>query len=109
NRINSMFEDGAATQKQLDDINGQISVYRRQLQAIQVQKSSITAELSALKSQISLIEDQIRRATIRNPIQGIVIANYIEFGEMAAPGKPLYRIANLNDMTLRAFVDAHQL
>lgn len=109
NRINSMFEDGAATQKQLDDINGQISVYRRQLQAIQVQKSSITAELSALKSQISLIEDQIRRATIRNPIQGIVLANYIEFGEMAAPGKPLYRIANLNDMTLRAFVDAHQL
>lgn len=109
NRIISMFESGAATQKQVDDINGQINVLNRQLQSVQVQKSNITAELSALQSQISIIEDQIRRATIKNPINGIVLANYIEFGEMTAPGKPLYRIANLNEMTLRAFVDARQL
>ena len=109
NRILTMFESGAATQKQVDDVQGQIRVLNRQLESIQVQKSTITAELNALTAQTRLIEDQIQKATVINPVRGTVLANYVEFGEMVTPGKPLYRIANLKEMTLRAFVDARQL
>jgi HlyD family secretion protein len=108
-RILSMFESGAATQKQVDDVQGQIRVLTRQLESTQVQKSTIAAELDALTAQMDLTVDQIRRATVLNPVPGTVLANYVEFGEMVTPGKPLYRIANLKEMTLRAFVDARQL
>lgn len=107
-RIVSMYENGAATQKQLDDIDGQLRVLRRHLESTQTQKTNIQAEAGVFTAQYNLIQDELRKTIILSPIKGTVLATYVEQGELVTPGKPLLRLANLETMTLRAFLDAGQ-
>jgi HlyD family secretion protein len=119
-RIERLVMADAATGKQLDDINSQIEVTKRQMevtrQQIAVQRSNtatqnrgILSEKAPLEKQVALVEEQLSRARITNPSKGIVLTKYAEPGEMTTTGKPLYKIADLSVMTLRAYVTGSQL
>lgn len=112
-RIENMLKDGAATQKQLDDINTQLQVLERnlaaQLNTLTTSNSSLDKESAAYEIQVSQIEDQIRKSYIVNPIGGTVLNKYAEQNEIATPGKPLYKIADTGHLFLRAYVIATQL
>jgi HlyD family secretion protein len=119
-RIERLVKADAATGKQLDDINSQIEVTKRQMevtrQQIAVQRSNIAtqnrgilSEKAPLEKQVALVEEQLSRARITNPSKGIVLTKYAEPGEMTTTGKPLYKIADLSVMTLRAYVTGSQL
>ena len=112
-RTTNLIKANAATQKQLDDINGQMEVLQKQLSASQstLQKSSqnITAQSSAMDIQIEQIEDRLQKSIIRSPITGTVLNKYSEEGELANMGTPLFKIADINNMTLRVYVTNDQL
>lgn len=112
-RTTNLIKANAATQKQLDDINGQLEVLQKQLSASQstLQKSSqnITAQSSAMDIQIEQIEDRLQKSIIRSPITGTVLNKYSEEGELANMGTPLFKIADINNMTLRVYVTNDQL
>lgn len=108
-RVKKLLEDGAATQKQLDDINSQIDVLRRQIESIRSQNSTVTGEMLAIDEQIAQVEDRLAKCRIVNPINGVVLEKYIEPFEIAVPGKALYKIANLDEMELRVYVSGAQL
>ena len=112
-RITNLIKANAATQKQLDDINGQIEVLQKQLSASQstLQKSSqnITAQSSAMDIQVEQIEDRLQKSIITSPIKGTVLNKYAEEGELANMGTPLFKIADINNMTLRVYVTNDQL
>jgi HlyD family secretion protein len=108
-RIEQLLQDQAAAQKQLDDVDGQIRVLDRQIQSIRSQNATILGEMEALDAQVALVEEQMRRSVIVNPLAGTVLTAYAEPYEMTAPGKPLYKIANLDTLELRAYVSGAQL
>jgi len=108
-RIDKLAEGGAATAKQQDDIQGQIALLEAQIQATDSQKSSVYAERKTLEVQIQQVEEQIAKCAVRNPVQGILLTKYKEAGEIAAPGQPLYKVANLDELILRAYVSGRQL
>ena len=108
-RVVRLLSDKAATQKQLDDVDGQISVLDRQIEQAKTQLHTIRAEVAALDAQIARIEDQIAEAVITNPLTGTVLTTYAEPKEITAYGKPLYRVADLSTMTLRAYISGDQL
>lgn len=119
-RTERLVKADAATGKQLDDLNSQIDVVRRQIsvtrQQIEVQRSgtatqnrSILSEQAPLQKHKAQLEEQLSKANIINPIDGIVTTTYVEQGEVTAPGKALYKIANLSVMTLRAYITGTQL
>lgn len=108
-RLEKLIADRAAPQKQLDDINGQIRVLNQQIQQIRTQNAPILAEVSAIDAQIAQINDQIQRSVIINPLAGTVLVTYAEPHEMTATSKPLYKIADLSTLTLRAYVSGDQL
>ena len=108
-RIDKLAEGGAATAKQQDDIQGQIALLQAQIQATESQKSSVYAERKTLEVQIRQVEDQIAKCAVRNPVEGILLTKYKEAGEVAAPGQPLYKVANLDELILRAYVSGMQL
>lgn len=112
-RLDALLRDQAATPKQLDDINGQIKVVDEQIAAAAAQARTanrgILAEVAPLEAQIRLLDDQIRRSYVANPIDGTVLVKLAEPGEMINAGMPLYKIADLRDMTLRAYVTGAQL
>ena len=112
-RTTNLIEANAATQKQLDDINSQIVVLEKQLAASEstLQKSSqnITAQSSALDIQIEQLEDRLQKSIIKSPIRGTVLNKYAEEGELAGMGTPLFKVANIDNMTLRVYVTNDQL
>ena len=108
-RIKKMFADGAATQKQMDDIEGRISLAKKQKEAIDIQKSSVYAEIPALNAQVEQIKDQINRCKVVNPADGKVLVTYVNQFESVIQGKALYKMANMDYMYLRAYIAGNQL
>jgi HlyD family secretion protein len=120
-RIASLVKADAATPKQLDDINGAIDVLNKQIDAagaqipvlerqisaqkaaVDIQNRSILSEKSPLQKRIAQLNDQVAKTQIANPINGTVTAKYANAGEITMLGKTLYKIADLNTMTLRAY------
>lgn len=119
-RTERLVKADAATGKQLDDLNAEIEVVRKQIlvtrQQVEVQRTgtatqnrSILSERAPLEKQKAQLEEQLSKAAIINTVDGIVTTKYVEPGEVTAPGKALYKIADLSVMTLRAYVTGSQL
>lgn len=112
-RVENLVKANAANQKQLDDLNAQIEVLTKQLQATRStlvsSSTGINKESSALRIQIDQINDQLRRSYISSPIDGTVLVKYAETGELAIQGKSLFKVADLSRMILRVYVTADQL
>ncbi|MFL5742805.1 MAG: HlyD family secretion protein [Flavisolibacter sp.] len=119
-RTERLVKADAATGKQLDDMNAQVDVMKKQMattrQQIAVQRNntttqnrSILSEKAPLREQAAQVEEQISRSRIVNPVSGTVLTKYAEQGEVTAPGKALYKIADLSSLTLRAYVSGNQL
>jgi HlyD family secretion protein len=108
-RIEKMLSDGAATQKQYDDLTGQVAVLRKQILSNNTQRSSVSAELAVFQSRKATVNEQINRCMIKSPLTGTVIEKYSEAGEITAAGKPLVKIADLAIMKLKVYVSGAQL
>ena len=112
-RQERLFADGATTRKQLDDTRTQLSTLRDQLSAqlstLGKNRNSISDNAMALQYRWEQVEDQINRSKIISPISGTVLIKYAEPGEYATPGKPLLKLADLNDIYLRSYFTASQL
>jgi len=108
-RFENLIKENAVAQKQLDGFVDQVQVLEKRIQATRSKNASIQGQVRALDAQIMQIEDQLRKSTIYNPISGVVLAKYAEENEITAYGKPLYKIANLDTLFLRAYVSGAQL
>jgi HlyD family secretion protein len=108
-RIQNMFAENAATKRQVDEIDGKVSVIQEQIKSIQTQNAPIVNEVKSIDVQIEKINDQIQKSKIINPIKGTVLAKYSEPNEVTAFGKPLYKIADISEMTLRVYISETQL
>ncbi|MEP7230890.1 MAG: HlyD family efflux transporter periplasmic adaptor subunit [Ginsengibacter sp.] len=118
-RIENLLKSDAATPKQLDDMNAQIDVVQKQIvvtqQQINVQENnvstqnrSILSEGDPLQKRAEQLQYQEDKTKIINPVAGVVLTKYAEEYEVTAPGKPLYKIANLSTIILRAYITGDQ-
>ena len=108
-RVENLIKDNAGTQKQLDDVDGEIDVIKSQIRSVEIQNAPVVNELKSIDVQIKQIDDQIEKSKIVNPINGTVLFKYAEPNEIVAFGKPLYKIADLSTMELRVYVSETQL
>ena len=127
NRTANLVAKDAATKKQLDDANGQIKVIQKQIAAAQSQLSVLQQQIYTTKENVSLqnrailserkptqkkieqIDEQLKNNSIESPISGMVLTQYLNEGEFATVGKPIFKIANLEVMTLKTFITGDQL
>lgn len=112
-RIEALYAQGAATQQQRDDARAQLRTLENQLQGLLStlgnSRSNITDNAGAMQYQREQVEVQIAKSRITSPLTGTILAKMAQPGEFATAGKPLYRIANLNEMYLRAYFTVRQL
>ncbi|NOR86773.1 MAG: HlyD family efflux transporter periplasmic adaptor subunit [Bacteroidales bacterium] len=108
-RLQKLFKKQAATQKQLDDINGNYDLILTQISATKIRKNNIYEQAKAIDSQLATINYQITKCQIICPINGNVLNQLSRKGEMAAPGKPLFSMATLQDIRLKVYVSGAQL
>ena len=119
-RVKQLVAGGAATQKQLDDLTAAVSQLQKQLAVTQnqlkasltninTQNNSILSQEAPLQKSAQALQTQIEQAAIINPITGTVLVNYALKSEMQTYGKPLYKIANTDTLTLKAYITGNQL
>ena len=109
NRVEKLFADGAATSKQLDDVNGKINIIDQSINSIRSRNSNIFSEVDVIDRQIERINDRIERCYITSPINGTILEKYAEPGELIGLGKSLFKVANVKQMKLKAYIDGSQL
>ena len=112
-RYENLLQANAANRKQLDDINARLAVLEKQLAAqtetLEKGNRSVGGQVRMLEAQIAQVEDRIRKCVITSPATGTVLAKYAEPGELAAQGRALFKVGNLEKMYLRAYITAPQL
>ena len=109
NRITTMFNENAATKRQVDEIDGKVKVLQQQIKSVETQNAPIVNEVQSIDIQIEKINDQLKKSKIINPVKGTVLVKYAEQNEITAFGKPIYKIADLSVMTLRVYFSETQL
>ena len=112
-RYRELVNDGAAPAKMLDDATSQVQVLQRQLDAqvstLNTQLSTLNSQMSATDVQTSQLRDQLQKCHIKSPAAGTVLEKYVERGEFVSPGKPLFKMGEVKQMFLRAYVTSAQL
>lgn len=108
-RVAKMFADKAATQQQMDDINGQLNVLDKQVSATNTQFQLIASEMEVVKRQLDLFNEQLTKCRVKSPAKGTVLETYLETGELATPGKPVLKMADLSNLELKVYVSGAQL
>lgn len=112
-RVSNLVKAGAATPKQLDEATALVNQLAAQVEAqkssLAIAATAINEEVVPLQIQMEQIQDQIDKCSIINPITGTVLMKYTEPYELTAPGKPLYKIADLSEIILRVYISGNQL
>jgi len=108
-RTRRMLADGAATQKQLDDLTGQLEVLKKQSDTNTTQRRSVAAEIQGVEAKRAVVNEQIARSTVIAPFDATVIETYASAHELTAAGKPLVKLADLKTMRLKVWVSGAQL
>jgi len=112
-RIQNLLASDAVNKKQLDDVNAQIELLEKQQAAtkstLESSYNSLTDEDKSVQMQIAQLEDQLKKCYIKSPIAGTVLTKYTEMGELTAPGKAIFKIADTKNFILRAYVTSNQL
>ncbi len=112
-RVSQLFEAEAATAKQLDDVNAQVAIIKGNLDAMYTHLNStsrsLVRETAPLEAQLELIDERIRNSLILSPMNGTVLMTYVRQHEMVSPGKPLYKVADISDITLKVYITGNQL
>lgn len=112
-RFTKLAKAGASGQKQVEDIKAQIDILQKELNAqtqnLRNANSGIAGKTTALEAQVLQVDDMIDKCIIKSPIDGVILAKYAQEGELAAQGRPLFKIADTEDIRLRAYITAGQL
>ena len=108
-RVLKLLESDAATEKQKDDIEGNIAVIKSKIAAANAQKPAVQAQLDVIEANVAKINNQLSKCIIVNPVEGRVLTKLAEPHELVAPGKPLYKIADTNNVYLKAYLTGTQV
>jgi len=112
-RVERLIEAKAGNAKLLDDISAQIVIIQKQIAAmkenLEKNNQGVTDNTSFIDAQIDAINDQLSKAYIKSPITGTVLLKYAEAGEITTMGKPLFKVADLEHLYLRAYISSSQL
>ena len=112
-RYRELVADGAAPSKMLDDATSQVQVLQQQLDAqirhSDTQLSTLNSQAASGDVQVSQLRDQLRKCHVMAPITGTVLEKYVEQGEFVSTGKPLFKMADTENMFIRAYVTSAQL
>lgn len=108
-RVLNLLKDSAATQKQLDDINGQLNILDQKIRQVKTQNQQIFDNLKVFDARLKSVDDMLEKTIVINPVKGTVLVKYSELHELAILGKALYKIADTENIILRAYVSGTQL
>ncbi len=108
-RTKRLFDQQAATAQQLDQADRDLRTLDAQIEQAKAQRQTANVDVTSSDARVAQIRDQIRKSRVSNPVSGTVLTTFVKAGEFVQTGQPLYKIANLDTLELRAYVSEPQL
>ena len=108
-RLERLLKDGAATRKQMDNVMGSLRLINSQIKSLETQKTLIINEAKTIDAQIAQVEENLKKCYLVNPVDGTVLTKIVEEKEIVSIGKPMYIIADLSKLELKAYISGSQL
>jgi HlyD family secretion protein len=108
-RTERLLRNAAATAQQGDRAEQEVRVTKEQLAGARAARATLAQELAAHDAQVALIDERLARSRVVSPLDGTVLARYVEPGEFVQAGQPLFKLASLDSLTFRAYVSGSQL
>ena len=108
-RTRRLHSEQAATAQALDQAEREYRVLGAQIEATRAQRRTVEHDIVTTGARLAQIEDRLKKSRITNPQTGTVLTSFAEPGEFVQQGQPLYKLANLDSMDLRAYVTEPQL
>ncbi|MGM0392632.1 MAG: HlyD family secretion protein [Bacteroidota bacterium] len=108
-RVKNLFAEKAATQRQVDQAEGEVQVIREEINNVKTKNAPIVNEIQSIEAQVAKVDDLIAKSIVENPLKGTVLAQYAEAGEITSFGRPLYKVADMDTLTLRVYISEPQL
>jgi HlyD family secretion protein len=115
-RTQRLFADEAATARELNQRQGEVATLREQIggttarvRTVREGAASVEAQAAQLDARIAELDERMRDARVVNPRAGTVLTVVAEAGETVQPGAPLYTVADLDTLRLRAYATGAQL
>lgn len=108
-RTKRLFDQQAATAPQLDAADRDLKTLNAQIDQAKAQRQTASVDVSSSDARVAQIRDQIRKSKVSNPVSGTVLTTFVKAGEFVQTGQPLYKIANLDTLEVRAYVNETQL
>jgi len=108
-RFRNLLPQGAVSKKQVDDLENNLSVVRKQIEQVGTSFLTVSAEADVLSASLAQVEDMLKRSKVRVPVSGTILETYAETGESVNPGKPLFKLASLDTIELKAYFSASAL
>ena len=108
-RIEKLRDEGSVTRQKADEVQTELEIAKDRIEAASARIAAIEADLDRLDAALAVIDDQIEDGVVTAPISGTVLLRVAEPGEVAGPGRPLLRLADLSTLELRVFLEAEDL
>ncbi len=108
-RTTRMHQEGASTAQQFDKVTGELKVAMAEREQVRSQRAALLAEEQLVMARMEAAYEQLNRCHIKAPVSGIILQKYVDAGELAVTGKPLFKMAQISELTLRAYVAGSQL
>lgn len=109
NRMQRMFDDGAVEEKKLDDITGQINLLNRQIEVLGANFGAINNQVDVIMAQAALIDNKVNDCYLHSPVDGVILEQYVEQGEMTSPGRAVYKLSDISSLVLKVYISGDQL
>ena len=108
-RLENLLKDGAVTKQNFDTIKDKIKIIEAKIKALNTKKVSINKNINVIQKSIDIVNKQLKDCFVKSPIKGTIIEQYVEIGELVSPGKPLFKVANIKQMKLKAYISGNRI
>ena len=108
-KTRAMVASGAATQQKLDELETQVQIFTQKINSLHTQQKLIRNKQAQLEAAIRLTRLSIDDTRVTAPLTGQVLNRFVNVGEFAAPGMPLFEIADLTRLEATIYMPLESL
>lgn len=108
-RITNLHEDEAVSTRKYDEVTGEYDVARKELEHLRSRRKALQEEINLAGQKVEGAREKLKRCSVKAPLKGVILQKYAEKGELVTPGKPLFKMAETNELILRAYISGDQL
>ena len=108
-RITNLHEENAVSTRKYDQVTGDYEIAAEEMEHLKSRTEALKEQIKLATQKVRTAREKLNRCIVKAPENGVLLQKYVEKGELATPGKPLFKMAETRELILRAYISGDQL